>query len=66
MKQLRRFVRDETGGPLLEYAMVLGLFALACVVGFNAVAINANTAYNQSTSTMSGIQESPLPTAVPP
>lgn len=58
--------RDETGGPLLEYAMVLALFALACVIGFQQVSINANSAYNSSTTTMTSIQESPLPTAAPP
>jgi Flp pilus assembly pilin Flp len=58
-------VRDRTGGPLVEYAMVTALFGLICLIGFNALSTSASGQYNQSTSGMMSIQESPLPTQAP-
>ncbi len=37
MNILTRFVRDETGAETIEYALVLGLIALAAVAGLTAV-----------------------------
>jgi Flp pilus assembly pilin Flp len=60
-----RLFRDRTGGALVEYALVTGLFGLACIIGFNAVSNSAAGAYNQNTNGMMAIQESPLPTQAP-
>jgi Flp pilus assembly pilin Flp len=54
---IRRLLRDESGATIVEYAMVLGLFAIAAMVGFGVVATNTNG--------MTAIQESP-PAAVLP
>ncbi len=62
---LRRLLRDQSGGPILEYALVTALFGLACIVGFGVVSTSANGSYNKSTSGMMSIQESPLPTCAP-
>jgi Flp pilus assembly pilin Flp len=60
-----RLLRDRSGGALVEYAMVTALLALACMAGFNAVSTSAAGQYNQNTSGMMSIQESPLPTCAP-
>ena len=62
---IRRLLRDESGATIVEYAMVLGLFAIAAMVGFGVVATNANAQYTSSTNGMTAIQESP-PAAVLP
>jgi Flp pilus assembly pilin Flp len=60
-----RLLRDESGATIVEYAMVLALFALAAMAGFGFVATNANAQYTSSTNGMTAIQESP-PAAVAP
>jgi Flp pilus assembly pilin Flp len=62
---LWRLLRDECGATLVEYAMVLGLFAIFAMVGFGVVATNAGSSYNAGTTTMTSIQENP-PVASPP
>jgi len=37
-----RFVRDESGSELLEYALVLSLFALICMLTVNLMGVKAN------------------------
>jgi pilus assembly protein Flp/PilA len=43
---LRRFVRDDDGQDLVEYAMLIALIALAVVAGVGALATAINTQYN--------------------
>ena len=43
---LRRFVREDDGQDLVEYAMLIALIALAVVAGFGALATAINTQYN--------------------
>ena len=62
MNVLRRLWQDETGGPLLEYAVAFALFAAGFAWMFALVAVNANSRYQATTSTMTQIQTSPLPT----
>jgi Flp pilus assembly pilin Flp len=62
---LWRLLRDESGATLVEYTMVLGLFALAAITGFGVVATNAGSRYNSGTTTMTSIQENPPPAATP-
>jgi Flp pilus assembly pilin Flp len=62
---LWRLLRDECGATIAEYAMVLGWFAIAAMVGFGVIAVNANNAYSSSTSKMTDVEENPLPTVVP-
>ena len=60
-----RLLRDESGATIVEYAMVLALFALAAMAGFGVIATNANAQYTSGTNGMTAIQESP-PAAVAP
>jgi len=62
---LARLLRDELGATAVEYAMVLGWFAIAAMVGFGLVAVNAGNSYNAGTTTMSSIQENPPVPATP-
>ena len=62
---LGRLLRDTSGGAILEYALALALFALACSAAFVNIAQNANAAYNAGTTGMTGVQQSPPPTVVP-
>jgi len=43
---LRRFVREDDGQDLVEYAMLIALIALAVVAGVGALATAINTQYN--------------------
>jgi pilus assembly protein Flp/PilA len=48
---LHRFVREDDGQDLVEYAMLIALIALAVVAGVGALATAINTQYtNISTS----------------
>jgi pilus assembly protein Flp/PilA len=41
-----RFVREDAGQDLVEYAMLIALIALAVVAGVGALATAINTQYN--------------------
>lgn len=60
-----RMLRDDSGVAMMEYAIAFAMFALSCAVVFVLVATNAGNRYATSTSMMTTIQESPLPTASP-
>lgn len=40
---LKRFINEEEGQDLIEYALLAGLIALACVVALTATGTNLNT-----------------------
>jgi len=42
---LNRFVCDEQGQDLIEYALVVALIALAATVGMSSVATSINNAF---------------------
>ncbi|MEW6380979.1 MAG: Flp family type IVb pilin [bacterium] len=42
MDKLMRFLKDEEGAGAVEYALLLGLIALAILVGAGALGINLN------------------------
>jgi pilus assembly protein Flp/PilA len=42
---IRRFLKDESGVTLIEYALIAGLIAIACVVAVTALGGNLQTAY---------------------
>ena len=48
MKNLiKRFVREEEGQDLIEYALLAGLIALACVVALTATGASLNTLWGK-------------------
>jgi pilus assembly protein Flp/PilA len=44
---LQRFVREDDGQDLVEYAMLIALIALAVVAGVGALATAINGQYNR-------------------
>jgi Flp pilus assembly pilin Flp len=46
MSLFRRFVKEDTGAETVEYALVLGLMALAAVIGITAAGNNVKNWWN--------------------
>lgn len=51
---LKRFVREEEGQDLIEYAFLAVFIALAVIVGIQAVATGLNTQFSNIGSQVSG------------
>jgi pilus assembly protein Flp/PilA len=45
INMLRKFVRDAEGQDLLEYALLISLIALVCVVAIGTAGTNVNTIF---------------------
>ena len=43
MELIKRFVREEEGQGLVEYALIAALIAVVCVAALQAIGTNANT-----------------------
>ena len=55
MKNLiARFVREEEGQDLVEYALLIAFIALACIVGLPHLGTAINTTYSRISSTLMG------------
>lgn len=54
MKQLQRFVRDENGQDLPEYAVLIGLVAMTVIGAVVLLGGNISTTFNDVGSSMSG------------
>ena len=54
MNQVRRFVNDESGQDLLEYALLVALIALVAIVGITAAGKNANTIFGNIATQIAG------------
>jgi Flp pilus assembly pilin Flp len=48
MSALVRLLRDETGGPLVEYALVLALLSMVAIVALGAIATSADGALTRT------------------
>jgi len=46
INQAKRFVRDEDGATMVEYALMLALIAVVCILAVTAIGNNANTMFN--------------------
>ena len=44
--RMRSLVRDESGQDLIEYAMLVALIALACVVAVKAAGVSVGDLFN--------------------
>jgi pilus assembly protein Flp/PilA len=44
-QSLKRFVRDEEGQDLIEYALLVALISLVCVVALGAAGTQVNTIF---------------------
>jgi len=53
MKNLiARFVREDEGQDLVEYALLIAFIALACIVGLRNLGTAINQTYNEISSTL--------------
>lgn len=42
LNQAKRFLRDEDGATMVEYALMLALIAVVCIVAVTAIGTGAN------------------------
>jgi pilus assembly protein Flp/PilA len=55
MKNLiARFVREEEGQDLVEYALLIAFIALACIIGLQNLGTAINNTYNSISGSLSG------------
>jgi Flp pilus assembly pilin Flp len=52
MKTLLRFVREDEGQDLVEYALLITFIALACIVGMQQLGTAINNNYNSISSSL--------------
>lgn len=50
--QVRRFVLDERGGEVVEYALILGLILVACIAIIGAVGTKVLARWSSVNSSM--------------
>ncbi len=55
MKELWRFLKDEEGPTAVEYAVMVGLIAVAIIITVTALGGQLNTTFSAITSRLSGI-----------
>ena len=58
---LVRFVREEEGQDLVEYAFLIVFIALVAVVGANQLGIDLRTFYNEIGDAVSGVSTPTIP-----
>jgi pilus assembly protein Flp/PilA len=46
MKRLRRLIRDESGPTAIEYAVMLALIIIVCLVSIRVLGQNANSTFD--------------------
>ena len=51
---ITRFVREDEGQDLVEYALLIAFIALACIVGLQALGTAINNTYTSISSSLSG------------
>lgn len=54
-----RFVRDEQGQDLVEYAFLIVFIAFVAVIGASQVGVELRDFYNRIATTLSGISPPP-------
>lgn len=51
---LARFVREEEGQDLVEYALLITFIALACIIGMQNLGTAINNKYNSISASLEG------------
>ena len=54
LQKAMAFIRDEEGASAVEYALLVGLIALAIVAGATALGGAINTAFDNAATSMAG------------
>ena len=52
MKKLLKFLKDEEGATMVEYALMLALIAIICIVAVTAVGTKASQTFQSIADTM--------------
>ena len=60
---LKRFLREEEGAALVEYGLLVGLIAIACVVSLKLLGTNINAMFN-AIAVYLGLVKAAIPTAL--
>ena len=47
-QKMINFFKDEEGATMVEYALMLALIAIVCIVAVTAIGNNANTTFNRA------------------
>ena len=47
LNKVQNFLREEEGATMVEYALMLGLIAIVCIVAVGAIGTNANTLFEK-------------------
>lgn len=47
LNQAKRFLRDEDGATMVEYALMLALIAVVCIVAVTSIGTGANGMFNK-------------------
>jgi len=58
---LSRFVREDAGQDLVEYAFLIVFIALVAVAGLNLLGVNLLGFYNNIAAALTGIGPPPVP-----
>jgi pilus assembly protein Flp/PilA len=59
MGSIKRFVIEDHGADLIEYALLAGLISLACVATLTSVGTNLGTLYGKIKDKLAGITLAP-------
>jgi Flp pilus assembly pilin Flp len=65
MTLLRRFLAEETGQDLIEYALLTATIGLAGVVGVNLLSAAINATYTSWDTGVNNLWEVPAPQSTP-
>jgi len=56
MELIRRFVREEEGQGLVEYALILGLIAVVAIIALTASGSSINNMFGKIAGTLSNAE----------
>lgn len=51
-QKLINFFKDEDGATMVEYALMLALIAIVCIVAVRLIGTNANTVFSSSATAL--------------
>jgi len=51
---ITRFVREDEGQDLVEYALLIAFIALACIIGLQQLGTAINQTYNSISASLTG------------
>jgi pilus assembly protein Flp/PilA len=53
-KKLINFFKDEEGATMVEYALMLALIAIVCILAVTGIGTQANTTFESAENALSG------------